>query len=157
MLIIGLIVLSALFLANIGVGTYNLVQVKRTNDRYDKFSEDLVAFITPPNSETPSDFNKILIEIASIFADRYRVAMTSAANGAQGAAVRDVNRGLEEIAVAADPSLAVAQVLPKSLKKNPLALAGLNMLMQNVMSKQGSQVPGENGSRSMGSQVKFNL
>lgn len=155
MLTVALILIIAGILTHIGVGIYSVIQVTR---RYDQVAEGLRAFVTPESPEDPSDLHKTLDQVAAIFADRYRVAMTAADRGATGAAARDVNRGLEEIAVAGDPALAVAQALPKSLRKNPLALAGLNMVVQNILSKQGigsGGSPGFNGGS--GNQIKFDL
>jgi len=128
--------------------------------KYNELAERLGDFMRPSTPDDPSDFNKVLDQIAVLFADRYRIALSAADRGAQGAAARDINRGLEEIAAEQSPALAVAQNLPRSLRKNPLAAAGLNMLIQNILSKPGSLPgqgspgsPGNNGSQ----QAKFSL
>ena len=156
MLTVALILISAGVLIHLGVGVYSVAQTIKARRNYENMVEGFRAFITPDGPETISDFNKTIYEIASIFADRYRTALTAAERGAQGAAARDINRGLEEVAIAQNPALAVAGALPKSLQKNPLAAAGLNMIIQNIMSKQTMPGPGS-GSNGSNSQAKFDL
>ena len=127
---------------------------------YRQLAEQWDNFFAQNSADEPSNFSKIICQIADVCAERTRVAVMAAFQGSQGAAVRDATRGLEQVAAEGDPRLAVAAALPRGLKKNPLALAGLNMLVQNMLAKGNlhGNIPGEipsNGSKS--SQVKFNL
>ena len=154
--LICLILLAVGLLAGISLWgyTFYIIYQKYNVHRY-QFTE----YFNQASPDHPSEFNKNINQIADIVAERTRLGLTMADRGSTGAAVRDVNRGLEEIAVQNDPSLAVAQALPKSLKKNQLAMAGLNMLVQNIISKAGSQQagPGINPGNGSASNIKFDL
>lgn len=142
MLIAGLVVACLLLTAQtvVFIKAYNRVDAK-----YNNWIKNLSNFFSQTTPDTPSHFNQVVDSIAVLFADRQRIAMTAADRGAQGAAVRDVNRGLEEIAAENSPAAAVMASLPRSLKKNNLAQAGLMMLIQNIMSKNNpGPGPGKN-------------
>lgn len=110
-------------------------------------------FFVPAKPEDKTPFIQVIDYATDQVADKIRISIMASTRGAAGAAVRDANRGLEELGASTDPALAVAKNLPKSLQKNPLALAGLNYLMQNTFKNQSRSGAG-NGSSS---QVKFNL
>lgn len=152
MLLLSLILVGVGILIHFAAWSVILVKFMR---RYNAFVMGVNDFFYQETPDTPSDFNKVLDQTAILFADRYRIAMTAVDRGQQGAAVRDVNRGLEDLAVENNPALAVAQNLPRSLRKNNLAMAGLNILVNSIMQNKG----GGNGGGNMVStrQVKFDL
>lgn len=145
MVTVCLVVASAALVAEL-FGSYILVRKARAH--YERLADQLNWYVSSPGPDTPSPFAKTVDNIAIIIADRIRVALMAAERGAQGAAVRDVNKGLEEYAVQNNPAAAVAATLSKSLKKNNLAAAGLQMLIQNLMA---GGLPGGNHKGSTGS------
>lgn len=112
-------------------GSY-LLDRRKVKAQYESLVDAFDEFFAVKNPDTGSHFNQTMDSIAVLFADRYRIAVSAADRGQIGAAARDVNRSLEEIAVENNPAYAVANSLPKGLKKNPVAMAGLQLLLQRL-------------------------
>lgn len=154
MLLICLIVVSVGLALNVGLwGIAANYVIKERNNTIEKFN----AYFNQPGPDQPSDFHLLIEKIADLVAERTRIGLMAAERGSKGAAVRDATSGLEQIAADNDPGLAVAQSLPKVLKKNPVAAAGLQFLIQKMLTGQPGGVPGSGGSPDNGSQAKFRL
>ena len=157
MLTICLILVSIGLITNLavyGVSIYAVIKEKQ------RISNSWSEYFDQTAADEPSNFAKTVSQIADMAAERTRISLMAADRGQQGAAVRDATRGLEQVAIENNPGLAVAQLMPKALKKNKLAEVGLGYLIQNIMSKQGQgAVPGlgNNGSGIHGHQPKFDL
>lgn len=151
MLIISLVIISGLLIAQSLLTGLVVVRLVR---KYNDVVQNFKAFFEQPGPDKPSDFQQVADQLSVIFADRVRIAFQAVDRGARGAAQRDINRGLEDVAVEEMPALAIAQALPKNLKKNPLAEAGLNLLLQRLMS---GGIGGGDGSSGRSTQARFNL
>lgn len=135
-----------------------VISVKAVTREYYATMDRWNSFFNQTSADEPSDFNKIINQITDISAEKVRIGVMAADRGQQGAAVRDAARGLEQIAAESDPALMIAQSLPKNLKKNPLAAAGLNMLIQKILSGDNpNMIQKSNGQSSNSGQVKFNF
>ena len=153
MLILCLVLVIAALLIHVSIWSVCIVSVVK---KYRRLVQGINDYIPPSAPDQPSDFNQTLDQIAILFADRFRITMTAADRGAAGAAARDLNRGLEEYAAEQSPVLSLVNQMPKSLKKNKLAMAGLDFMLQKALSGQpgsGSGSGGSNGSN----QMKFGL
>lgn len=153
--------ITILIIACAGILTTNIVLIKGYRDivaKYRIWVEGFREFFGQDDPQNPSDFIKAVDQIAIVFADRQRITMSAVDRGQQGAAVRDINRGLEEVAAENNPAYAIASSLPKSLKKNQLAQAGLMYFIQGLMNKQNGGIPGGSGPGPGGSgQSEFNF
>lgn len=115
--------------------------------------ENITAFFSPQSEGQLSIAGQMLDSVSQSMAERIGVTTQAAIRGSLGGTMKSVNAALEAEAVQADPSLALTQALPKSLKKNPIALLGLQALMNKVISGQASTgIPSPSNG-----QVKFNL
>lgn len=105
-----------------------------------------------------SGFTETVSGISDIIAQKVGMSTQMAIKGSMGGSMKALNKELEQEAMAENPNLAMAEFLPKSLRKNPLALMGLNSIMQKYA---GSILSGGSGSGSGSDnhtgQAKFNL
>lgn len=154
MIIACLILISGLLAAQIAGG---LVVYKKVRNSYDSLADQVNNYFVSTDSKIPSPFSQSMDSIATLFADRNRVALSAAERGAQGAAARDLNRGLEEIATESNPALAIAAGMPKSLRKNPLAQAGLQMLINRILQGELSKGNGDLKASSESGQGSFSI
>jgi len=134
-------------LAGIGVR-----RIGRINERLDKLDNDVTEVFSSPSPDMPSIFSQVVNQVADIIGEKQALVTQASIRGALGGQQRALNRDLEEIAVQEDPGLALTQILPKSLKRNPLALMGL----QSILSRRSpGSSPGSNTNN--GGQVRFKL
>lgn len=124
--------------------------------KFNGFISSLNVWLTPPEEGKPSPADQVIDQVAHIFAERIRISLTAAQRGAQGAAARDINRGLEDVAIENTPELAFMGRVPKSLKKNELARFGLGILLQKIQN-QGGLGGSSSGARGNHSQTKFDF
>jgi len=150
-------ILSVVALAavvNIGLLLGGAYVVVKSRQHYKDTVKALEAFVTAPSQNEPSDFAKVCDNIAELFANRTGVVVQAALRGAMGGTMKGVNAALEKQAIEENPQLSLAEALPKSLKKNPLAL----MALQSIMSKVMAGSSGSSGSSGNGHQhAKFQL
>jgi len=166
MLILCIVLGSIALAVHYGIGIHSIIQTRKelkafdeAKEKYENLAQGFVEYVTPQDETNISPFNETLAQVADLFADRFRVAMTAATLGAQGAAARDLTRGLEELGQEEMPAGAIVPHLPKSLRKNPIALQMLNNIVMRLM--QGQKMSEGNGhlsdSGSASSQVRFKL
>jgi len=110
-------------------------------------------YVTSPDSDTPSPLVSFIGYSAEIVAQKIGVSTQQAIKGSLGGSLKGVNAQLEQEAIASDPSLALVSALPKSLKKNPIAMIGLQALINKFMASSGA---GHNSNNPQ-AQAKFNL
>lgn len=101
-----------------------------------------------------SFFTEAVGNISEDFSQRVGVTVQAAIRGSRGGQMKGVNSALEQVAVEENPELGLLEALPKSLRKNPIAMLGLQALT-NRMRSQAQGTPGTNGHQS--SQTRFNL
>lgn len=105
-----------------------------------------------------SGFSEVIAGVTDIAAQKIGVTTQMALKGSMGGATRALNKELEAEAIAENPGLAMAELLPKSLKKNPLALMGLNSIFQKYLAGGlGGGAGTGGGGASDNGQAKFNL
>lgn len=91
---------------------------------------------------------------------RAAVSVQKALAGSLGGQMKGINAALEQEAMEVNPGLTLAEFLPKKLKKNPLALMGLQSVYQKMAASliAGNQAAGGNGKPAAGSdQARFEL
>lgn len=103
-----------------------------------------------------SDCSQVIAGLGDVFAQKIGVTVQMAIKGSIGGSTKALNKELEQVAIAENPNLAMAEYLPKSLKKNPLALMGLNSIMARLAAGGlGSAGPGPSNGKA--DQAQFNL
>lgn len=127
-------------------GVYTYVRVKRVSQ---SINETLESIFIPSNQGDMSLFTQTVNEILDGSAQRIGVSVQAAIRGSIGGSMKGVNAQLEQVAADSDPTLALAAQLPRSVKKNPLAMMGLQLLMQRTA--------GKNASSNGNTQAKFSL
>lgn len=152
MFIIGLAVVGLLTFLAVGW----TVSVVRLSREARLLKDQVNFFFTVQTGEQGTAFNQAINDMGDVFATKYGQAMMAAMRGQMGGQARALTTELEDVARAENPQLALLDMLPKSLKKNPVAMTGLNVLLQRVMAGQQASgsvtTPGGNHG-----QVKFNL
>jgi hypothetical protein len=151
-IIIGLLILIGLQSATL-IAAY--LMYKRSTAILSRYRDFIADFFTPESSDRPSDFGRSIDAISDSFAQKIGVTVQAAIRGSSGGSSKALNRELEAEAIAENPSLAVVGMLPKSLRKNPLALAGLQALASKLFSSSGAGTSGPGTSNN--GQTKFNL
>lgn len=129
-------------------GVYCYVRIKRVSQT---ITETLENIFVARNQDNMSVFTQTVNEILDGSAQRIGYQVQAAIRGSIGGSMKGVNAQLEKVAADSDPTLAVAANLPKSLKKNPLAMAGLQFLLNRAG---GGNAGGNNNQTS---QAKFSL
>lgn len=143
-----------LLLAILAGGVYIYVKITGMAQSFAYTIEDI---FTPRSANEPSLFAQTVNEIAEGIAQKTGIHINAAIRGSLGGTMKGVNAALEEEAIAGDPALAVASALPKSLKKNPIAMIGLQMLMQKALSGTNASQQAVNNNGHNNSQAQFNL
>lgn len=110
-------------------------------------------YFASPDPDTPSPFVAFVGYVAEITAQKIGVSTQAAIKGSLGGSLKGINAELEAEGIASDPSLALVSALPKSLKKNPIAMIGLQALINRFMASSGA---GHNSNNPQ-AQAKFNL
>lgn len=136
-------------LALLGLGGYAYVKACR-------MSEDVLAwfagFVSPKSENENSPLGDVIESAAEVVSQKIGVTVQAAIRGSIGGSMKGINAELEREAIAENPNLAVMDALPKSLKKNPLAMMGLQAVLSRM------NLPGGGKSNSNGnSQARFNL
>lgn len=121
----------------------------------DRLESDLRSFFEASPDGGASDFAKSVDAMADIFAGRIGVTIQGSIRGILGSQAREISRGLEQTAIEQAPELGIMGMLPKSLKKNPLALAGLQGLLSRIL--QGGQGAHTGAVKNSEPAAKFNL
>lgn len=152
-MLIGCLIAGIIILA--GGAVVGIREVRGLNEKLDNYDRAFTNFFTSPGPDQMSPFTQVICEVSTIIAKEQAVVTQAAIRGSLGGQQRAMNENLEAVAISEDPNLAFAQVLPKSLKRNPLALMGLQAIMRNMGRGPGS--PGPNGSGIIGDQAKFKL
>lgn len=124
---------------------------KKANRVVHQVSEGLTSVFAPRIEGEPSLFVQIADQITENAASKIGIHTNAAIKGSIGGTMKGLNAALENEAIESDASLALAAALPKSLRKNPVAMMGLQQIMQRVMGQTA-----HNGSASTG-QAKFKL
>lgn len=147
----------AILAANIGIligGVHVYKQIKAIDADYQEAKNTFAALFIPRHEGEVSPFGEITNQMAEIVAQKMGVTVQAAIRGSFGGSMKGVNKELEQIAIEESPDLAIASALPKSLKKNPLAMAGFQAVIQRILSNSGGIGGPHNGHHP---QAKFNL
>jgi len=152
-------IFSILVLASVINTVVTLKVSAKSDERYQETSGYIAQFFNPKGKDQPSPFGEVVDSVSEVFADKLGTRIQAGIRGQLGGNVKGLNRGLEEVAMQEDPSLAVLDSLPKSLKKNPVAMMGLQSIVSRIMASQSNGSPGQsgNGTGSGGGQAKFSL
>jgi hypothetical protein len=149
-----LFLLSALVVLNvILLGCFAFAYFKCSR-LVDNLKAQVLGFVTTDTAGTLSPLGKSIEAITQSFADRIGVVVQASIRGAIGGSMKGLNNQLEAEALRENPQLALANILPKSLKKNPAALMGLQLLMNKVAAGSGKNSGNTGGADKP---AKFNL
>jgi hypothetical protein len=110
-------------------------------------------YLTSPSPDSPSPLLAFIAQVSEITAQKIGMSTQMAIKGSLGGTMKGINAQLEQEAIASDPSLALTQALPKSLRKNPIAMIGLQALVNKFMASSGAGHFSSNNHE----QTKFNL
>lgn len=152
MLIAAIIIITLLSISSIG-WTYAGVKVYR---KITRFNESVDYFFTGQAGDKGSAFNQAINDISDVFAVKFSQATMASARGQLGGQAKAMNAEFEAIAKEGNPQLTLLDVLPKSLKRNPVAMQGLGMVLQKMMA---GQLANNNNAHYAGDNqpVKFHL
>lgn len=117
----------------------------------------LQSIFLPPMDGESSAFGQAVDQITDSISQKIGVTTQAALRGSLGGTMKAVNAELEREAVSQDPAAAALQALPKSLKKNPVAMIGLQSIMSKFLQGNTSGSGGIFNSGNNGNQAKFNL
>jgi len=131
-------------------------EIVRLNERMDSYSSEVANFFTAESDTQGSPFNQVVCELIDIAAEKQAAIVQASIRGSIGGNQRVINQTLAEVGAEANPSLAIAnQVLPKSLGKNKLAMAGLEHIITNIMQNMGNAAPASGGNNHNSTGVRF--
>lgn len=151
-------VLIALCVINFGILAGGVYASRKASNAYNQITDLFAEIFQPVSPDHPSIFQESVEAITDGIAQKTGSSIQAAIRGSLGGSAKSLNHELEQEAIAADPSLALMEYLPKSLKKNPIAMLGLQRVVGNFLSGSGGGSKkieaGKNGS---GGQAKFNL
>lgn len=150
MLIVGILI-SLLLTGIAGIQAKNYVDNRK---RFDEVIEQFSEFITPGSNGDASPFGQVVDSVTDMLADKIGVRIQAATRGSAGGSAKALNAGLQEVAMQEDPNLALMQSLPKSLRKNPMALMGLQAILSRAAAG-NMRSPGGPGNGQ--AQAKFSL
>lgn len=129
-------------------GIYAYVKARRVVEEIATTVEDL---FTARSEDLPSPFVQAVQQITAGLSEQIGVKTQAAIRGSIGGTMKGVNAALEREAIEQNPELAVYEALPKSLKKNQVAMLGLQYILNRV----GAGKNEDRGNHS--SQAKFSL
>ena len=125
----------------------------RSISRYASISAAVLEYFTATDPQGVTGFGELVDTIAQNFASKIGTVVQASIRGSISGSTRALVPVLEQEAVEGNPELGIMSVLPKSLKKNPIAMAGLQMLISRMINKQNGGQEAISG----GGQAKFNL
>lgn len=100
----------------------------------------------PKNEGEASAVGQAASQYIEFISEQIGVKTQAAIRGSIGGSMKGINAALEQEATSDNPNLAIMQALPKSLKKNPVAMIGLQKIMEKVMNNSmNNQNTGNNG------------
>lgn len=152
MLAVALVLLTALVVTS----TLGLVQNAKISRRLESYQDGITTFFTAETEGQGTAFNQVVNQICDVIATKQAVSTQAAIRGALGGSQKAINHELEQVAIAENPELGMLDALPKSLRKNPIAMMGLQALMNKQFSGAGGSPAGHSPSRQNG-RAKFNL
>jgi len=135
---------SALLISQILLfgGAYYVYNKARTNINSIQYS--LEDYFTPSGEDQISPFGRLVEQCAEVTAQRLGTTVQAAIRGSIGGTMTAMVPALEREAMDANPELAILDVLPKSLKKSPLAIQGLQLIVNRILQNQGRSDSGNN-------------
>lgn len=147
LLLIAILCISAVNLVG-GIHVYRQIQ---------KAKKEYQAFLEVEANGSPRYVN-LYGQFTEDISKRAAVSVQKALAGSLGGQMKGINAALEQEAMEENPGLSLAEFLPKKLKKNPLALMGLQAVYQKMAQSlvKGQQAAGGNG-QGQTSQTKFEL
>lgn len=132
-----------------------IYEVHRIRAKSDRVTESIAAIFEASGDNGSSEAGRVIDEITSNFSQKIATAVYNTMRGSMGGTMKAVNAELEQTAIAENPALGVMEILPKSLKKNPVAMLGVQSLLQRLIGQNTGSVeasrPAGNG------QIKFTL
>jgi len=132
MLIIGLLIgINAVVTAIGGYYAY------KNNRSINESSRAVAQFFSAESETSGSDFSQVVNWIVEQLATKIGTSVNMSIKGAFGGSTKQLNKELEQVAIEQNPQLALLDILPKSTKKNNLAMLGLQMLMSRSGSGTG--------------------
>jgi len=136
-------------------GGYYVYNKARTN--FTDIQNSLEDYFTSGREGEISPFGRLVEQCAEVTAQRLGTTVQAAIRGSLGGTMTKMVPALEQEAIEANPELAFIDVLPKSLKKSPLALQGLQLLMNRLMANQGQAAENKGNNHKSSSQTSFTL
>lgn len=138
-----------------GICLYKINRAYEMAERKSQSVSGTIYELFQPNSEGVSPFSEVVNSVAVVMSEHIGKTVQASIRGSIGGSMKGLNAGLEQIAVEDNSTAAAMSALPKSLKKNPVAMMGLKVLMDRLNNNSPpGQISSSNGSVK---QAKFNL
>jgi len=146
MTLIILAILAFFAIVQVGIAAFTAAFVYRWISGISKgFGE----FFIEVDQDGVSQFGHFVNELAEASATRIGQNVRAGINGSIGGTMKGVVAELEQAGAESAPELALLSQLPKSIKKNNLAMAGLQWFLQNKIGGLGAgSGSGGNGKQS---------
>ena len=114
-------------------------------------------YFTAKDESDNTAFTKLVSQVGNAIAYQVNESVTMAINGAIGGTMKGATAELEQRALDENPTLAIMQGMPKSIRKNPLAALAMQALLnKNLPANLGGTAAALGGGNGI-SQPKFNL
>lgn len=128
---------------------------RKSRELVNQGAEVLKDLFLPGNDGQLSAFGQAVDSVTDSISQKIGVTTQAALRGSLGGSMKAVNAELEKEGAAADPAAAALTMLPKSLRKNPVAMIGLQSVISRFLQGGASSSGGYSGNNS--GQAKFNL
>jgi len=140
MLVILSIIAGAGILGILGTNVLILRQNAHIAAHLEGINKFLFNMFNKPDKDSDPPIIQFITHSADLTGQRVAQNLMQQNRAAVGGSMKGVNAALKNEAVAAYPDLAIADAIEKTLPKNPLAQAGLGILINRILS--GGGVPG---------------
>lgn len=146
---ISLVVLS--LLTSLGGGYVIVRRLSYIEQSLDVFQD----FFAAKSDGSPSPFVDFIGQTGAAVASQVSESVGKTIVGSIGGSMKGASAELERQTLGENPTLAILEGMPKSIKKNPLAFLAMQKLLDANIKTGGGGIGG--GNHQVGSQPKFNL
>lgn len=147
-----LVLCSALLISQIIIIGGGYVFISKARTKYRVVQDALEDYFTPSGEDQISPFGRVVEQCAEVTAQRLGTTIQAGIRGSLGGTMSAMVPALEKEAIEANPELAFVDMLPKSLKKSPVAIQGLQMLLSRWIASQPKSSGNNHKSKESGSQ-----
>lgn len=143
-----LVLLSILVVSSLATPVASFIIYRRARRKYHDASNILLRFFFEQTGEDQNtDFNRALNQTAMVFASQIGSATLTAINTSFGGTMKGAAAELAEMGAQGNLGLVIEEALPKSIKKNKLAMAGFGEVIKQIVVKlaAGNSLPAGGG------------